>query len=278
MVDGALLSRWIGKRAEAEDSLDPGHAVGLAMSLDRAPPAPGAALPLCWHWIYFTEKVPQSRLGSDGHAQRGDFLPPVPLERRMWAGGRLAFTADLRLGVPAQRRSEIADVRVKDGRAGPLVIVVVRHEIDQDGRTVLREEHDIVYVGGRFSRRRPDTAEGLPPPVLSRTVTPDPAMLFRYSALTFNAHRIHYDRAFCREHEGYPDLVVHGPLTATLLAGLAADCVGHRRIENFSYRALAPAFVGEPMTLRAAETDTGLTVWSAVADRRTMVATVSAVG
>ena len=275
MVDADHLSRWIGRRTEAEDSLDRGHAVGLAMLLDRLAPSAGSPLPPCWHWIYFTEKVPQSRLGNDGHAPRGEFLPPVPLERRMWAGGRLTFAGDLRLGATAQRRSEIADVRVKEGRMGPLVIVVVRHEIAQGGQIVLSEEHDIVYVGGRYKRRPGETADA-PPPVLAGSVTPDATMLFRYSALTFNAHRIHYDRAFCREHEGYPDLVVHGPLIATLLAGLAAERLGHRRIEHFSYRALAPAFVGEPLMLDAAETNTGLEVWSVVGDRRTMVATVTA--
>jgi 3-methylfumaryl-CoA hydratase len=240
--DPAVLARWIGRRRRRADTirLQPAHF--MEMTLDREPMlAEGDPLPPLWHWLSFLETAPLSRLGRDGHPARGDFLPPVALPRRMWAGGRLTFHAPLAIGAGAERVSTIADVAVKEGRTGPLCFVTVRHEISAGGRLRLTEEHDIVY--------REDPAPGAPRPApapvpegLDRreTVTPSEVMLFRYSALTFNGHRIHYDRAYAREVEGHDGLVFHGPLTATLLADLAVRMGEGRALAGFAFRATSP--------------------------------------
>ena len=243
---------WVGKTRDSEDSLNLGRAWAMQAALDdpRPPFDAGDALPPLWHWIYFWEVAATATLGPDGHAARGEFLPPIPLPRRMWAGGRLEFRSPLRLGEACRKRSTISRVEEKQGRSGALAFVTVRHELFQgDAGAALVEEHDIVY--------REAPAENAPPPRGAaapgeggwrREVTPDPVLLFRYSALTFNGHRIHYDADYTRQAEGYPGLVVHGPLMATLLLGAAERETGSPPA-RFSFRMLKPAFAGRPLAL-----------------------------
>jgi 3-methylfumaryl-CoA hydratase len=246
--DITLLQQWVDKTEVFHDTIHAGPAAALAATLDRKLPLPaGTALPPLWHWIYFWSVAAQSELGSDGHPQRGGFLPPIPLPRRMWAGGRLKFGAGLRIGGGAERTSRIASVTEKRGQSGSLVFVTVNHEIVQDGAIAITEEHDIVY------RALAQPGEAAPPPkpapaasMWSRTVEPDPVLLFRYSALTFNGHRIHYDRSYATRVEGYPGLIVHGPLIATLLVDLLLQNMPDARLSGFHFRAIGPLFDIEP--------------------------------
>ncbi len=207
-------------------------------------------MPPLWHWIYFLEGAPREELGRDGHPARGGFLPPVPLPNRMWAGGRVAFDSPVPLGAPMRRRSRILSVEAKHGRSGPLVFVTVRHEVFAEGRRRIAEEHDIVYREPPAHGTPPPAGEVPPPGEQRRTIEPDSTLLFRYSALTFNGHRIHYDLDYCRTVEGYPNLVIHGPLVATLLAAFAEEA-GGRPLRRFEYRAVKPAFLGTTLTLEA---------------------------
>jgi 3-methylfumaryl-CoA hydratase len=241
---------------------------------DGPPFQEGDACPLAIHWCLAPPMVPQSRLGPDGHPARGDFLPPVPLPRRMWAAGRLEFLDALRVGDAVERHSKIADVNVKEGRSGRLCFVTVDHEISASRGLALKECHDIVYRDAPSrdaakpnapAREEPQKAQW------SETKCADAVTLFRYSALTFNGHRIHYDRQYVTEVEGYPGLIVHGPLQATLLLEFAASIRGATpRI--FSFRALNPLFDGQEFTVNAAESDDGLDLWIAGPDGRTTMA------
>ncbi len=244
------LRSWIGRSRTADDRIDPWHVAAMHATLDRAgdPPGPGDALPPGWHWLFFREAEPARALASDGHPARGAFLPPVPLDRRMWAGGRLSWQAPIPVGADARRTSTVLDVTAKQGRSGPLVFVTVGHEIAVDGTAVATEEHDIVYRDADLAAR---PAAGTPPPATDpwqQSLVPDPVLLFRYSALTFNGHRIHYDADYTRDVEGYPGLIVHGPLTATLLMGLVAEGAGAPPA-TFDFRARAPLFCGEALSL-----------------------------
>ena len=240
------LRGWIGRSELRRDTLTAAPLAGLSATLDRADdpaPQPGTPLPPLAHWLYFLPQAPQREIGADGHPKRGGFLPPVPLPRRMWAGGRLTFARDLRVGDAAERRSTIQSVETKVGRSGALVFVTVRHEISDAQGVALSEEHDIVY------RDNPVAGAASPAPPMApidedfkRDIVPDPVLLFRYSALTFNGHRIHYDRRYVTTVEGYPGLIVHGPLLATLLAGLGSRQFEGRRATAFSFRALKPVF------------------------------------
>ena len=246
------MREWIGRSETRLDQVTPAPMAALAATLDiDAPyPQPGDPLPPLWHWLYFLPIHRQSELGPDGHAKRGGFLPPVPLPRRMWAGGRIEFRQPLRVGETIQRTSRILDVRFKEGRSGPLVFVLVRHEIGEGGSISLTEEHDIVY------RDHPIPGEPAPAPQVTpgdamweRAVDPDDALLFRYSALTFNGHRIHYDRRYATGVEGYPGLVVHGPLIATLLVDLVRSNLPETRVTRFEFRALSPLFDTAPFVV-----------------------------
>jgi len=220
-------------------------AAELSATLDFDAPSPkiGASLPPLWHWLYFLSIHRQSELGPEGHALRGGFLPPVPLPRRMWAGGRFLFHHSLVVGARYTRTSRIVDVQQKEGHTGTLVFVVVRHEIGNEEGLALIEEQDIVY------RDHPKTS-GLVPAAQpapqdakwERTIWPDNMLLFRYSALTFNAHRIHYDVRYATEVEGYPGLVVHGPLIATLLLDLIRREMPQARARQFRFRAVSALF------------------------------------
>jgi 3-methylfumaryl-CoA hydratase len=244
-IDIDHLAQWIGREETARDLVTAAPLAGLAATLDRddPPPAAGDALPPLAHWLYFLPRHKQSELGPDGHARRGGFLPPVPLPRRMWAGGRFEFRQLLRVGDEIVRRSRIVDVRHKRGRSGDLVFVLVRHEVSREGRVALTEEHDIVY---RDATRADAAAPGGTPAPYSATwqreLTPDDVLLFRYSALTFNGHRIHYDRRYATTVEGYPGLVVHGPLQATLLTDLVRRELPGATIVRFAFRAVRPLF------------------------------------
>ena len=243
MVDILNLQQWIGKLESRSDTVTPVPIAALAATLDTEPVD---QLPPLWHWLYFLPIHKWSELGPDGHAQRGGFLPPVPLPRRMWAGGRLEFRHPLRIGESITRTSEIKDVRFKEGRTGPLVFVLVRHEISNAQGIALTEEHDIVY------RDIAPSAQSSPSPdnqAWERVIHPDDVLLFRYSALTFNGHRIHYDRRYTTEVEGYPGLVVHGPLLATFLAELARTNLPEAKITRFAFRAVSPIFDTAPFSV-----------------------------
>ncbi len=240
---------WRPPKLTARDVLHPGPARALAGLLDAAPPAPGGPLPFLWHWLYFLDWPAQRDLGADGHPAHGPYLPPLPGRRRMWAGGRLTAHGPLRLGAPAERLSEPVAVEVKEGRTGEMVFVTVRHEIVQDGGTRLVEEQDHVYRSAEAPAATPRyTPAPRGTPASSDPwrlpLTAEPTLLFRFSALTANAHRIHYDRPYAREVEGYPDIVVHGPLLAVLMAEPARRAA--RTIVRMSYRLRRPVFAGDP--------------------------------
>lgn len=269
-IDLAHLRTWIGQVQESEDPASLRHASLMAATVDLQGPAlkAGDALPPLWHWIYFLEGLPPAQLGRDGHPARGGFLPPVPLPNRMWAGGRVDFPAPIALGAPMRKRSQVIKVDHKAGRSGDLVFVTVLHEVFSGETLAVREEHDIVYKSaaapGQATAKPAAGAEAAAPlPFDHEQVwTPDTTQLFRYSALTFNGHRIHYDLAYTREVEGYDNLVVHGPLTATLLAGLGQQVAG-RPIQRFVYRGLQPFTLGKSVRLKArTEADGSLQLWS----------------
>ena len=259
------LKTWIGNTESVEDTVTPTPYAALSALLDRPPERPpeGTALPPLWHWLYFLPLHRQSDIGPDGHAKRGGFLPPVPLPRRMWAGSQLEFHAPLRVGDAIVRRSTIDDVTEKSGRAGQLVFVKVRHEISRRGEAspAITEFHDIVY------REMPKPGD--PPPATqpapanaawNKAWTADDVLLFRYSALTFNGHRIHYDRRYVTEVEGYPGLVVHGPLLATLLLDLLRHEKPEADVARYEFRAVRPTFDIHPFAVAGAPRDDGKTV------------------
>ena len=250
-LDANVLGRWIGRIERRRDVLDPRQARLMQALVGReATAAAGDPLPPLWHWLYFPTEARPSDLGRDGLPELGGFLPPVTLPRRMWAGGRFAFERPLRLGDAVEKVSTIKDVVVKEGRSGRLCFVTVRHAFNAEGVPCVSEEHDIVYREA-FG---PDAAASLPPEAprdadWQRTIEPGPVVLFRYSALTYNGHRIHYDRDYCRDVEGYPGLVVHGPLTATLLVDLARTNEPKKRITSYEFRAVGPLFDTAPFTV-----------------------------
>ncbi len=212
---------------------------------------PEGELPPLAHWLFFLPEAPQSTIGVDGHPARGVTLPPIDAPRRMWAGGRLTFHAPLPVGAKAVRRSVVRDVKVKDGRSGRLTFVTVRHEILVEGAVAVTEEQDLVFRGD---------GSGTPPAGVAdprvaearREFGTDATALFRFSALTFNAHRIHYDREYAVEQEHYPDLVVHGPYQAMLLADHLMRTMPGRRMATFSFRGARPLFVGRAAAVNLA--------------------------
>lgn len=260
--DPAVLEQWVGRTQQSSETIDPDAMNRLAMTLDREPTLEaGDPLPPLWHFATFLEGVPASRLGRDGHPQRGGFLPPVALPRRMWAGSRIRFGAPLPIGARATKTSTIQSVVSKNGSSGPLCFVTVRHETRVGDTVAIDEEQDIVY------REDPDPAAPVRPPKAAptdgestRTITPSPTLLFRYSALTFNAHRIHYDRDYATSVEGYDGLVFHGPLTATLLAALAVD--DGETLETFSFRGVSPLLDTAAFTISRKTTAEGASLWA----------------
>lgn len=244
-LDISHLRKWVGKTETSTDLVTPTPIAALSATLDLEAPHPqaGDPVPPLWHWLYFLQTHKQSELSPDGHAKLGGFLPPVPLPRRMWAGGRFEFRRPLRVGETYTRTSRILGVQEKKGRTGTLVFVVARHEIGNSEGIALTEEQDLVY---RAHARPGDSAPALQPApagaMWERAVQPGDVFLFRYSALTFNGHRIHYDRRYATETEGYPGLVVHGPLIATLLLDLLRRHMPHADVAQFEFRAVSPLF------------------------------------
>lgn len=241
----ARLDQWVGKKESRHDVAHAWPVAALAATLDRNDPEPraGESIPLGWHWLYFLDAKPASELGPDGHPRRGGFLPPIPLPRRMWAGGRLEFLRPLRVGEPLRRDSEIVSIEAKQGRSGALVFVTVRHLVFGNGMLAAREEHDIVY------RDMPRGGNGAPAAKPApahapwrREISPDPVLLFRFSALTFNGHRIHYDLEYATREERYPGLVVHGPLQTILMLDLCRRQQATRPVKTLDYRAVHPVF------------------------------------
>jgi 3-methylfumaryl-CoA hydratase len=257
---------WIGREEEHEAHIaEPAvRAMAATLDLDTAP-ASGAPLPPGWQWLFFNPAARRSGLGADGHPQRGGFLPPIDLPRRMWAGSRLRYLAQLPVNAHATRRSRILKIENKVGKRGSLWFVTVGHSIHCDGRLCIEEEQDIVYRDATA----PGAASVVAPARFDEVAQwgvdfrPDTTLLFRYSALTFNGHRIHYDQSYARDEEGYPDLVVHGPLTATLLQQFALAQSNGRRLAGFDFRGVSPLFVGRAFRLegRAAD-DNGIAVWA----------------
>lgn len=259
------LSAWVGRSETLHDTITVTPMAALRATLDyvAAPIAPAIALPPLWHWLYFLPLHRQSEIGADGHARRGGFLPPVPLPRRMWAGSQFEFRAPVRVGDSVSRTSTIASVNSKQGRSGTLVFVKVRHELrcNEAAEPALIEFHDIVYR----EAQRPDDV--VPPPQAAptgaawqREIVPDDVLLFRYSALTFNGHRIHYDRKYVTEVEGYPGLIVHGPLIATLLMDLLHRQLPDAQVASFQFKAVRPTFDLHPFRLNGQIDADGKTV------------------
>ena len=270
------LKTWIGRQEVLEDRLGLAPVAALSATLDRddAAPADGDVLPPLWHWLYFLPRARQSEIGPDGHPKRGGFLPPVPLPRRMWAGGRLNFLTPLLLGEPVRRVSTIADVSAKSGRSGSLVFVLVRHEVFGPNGLAITEEHDIVYRSAPLPGDRDQPAPAAAPAVPQRApldeawrrdIVPDDVLLFRYSALTFNGHRIHYDRRYVTTEEFYPGLIVHGPLLATLLLDLFRRH-DRRAVKSFTFRALSPVFDTTPFSVCGTPNSGGAKLWVRRAD------------
>jgi len=256
------ISEWIGRTERVHDDLALAQALAASAMFDddNLTPTAGSALPPLWQWFYFLPRAPQSQLDVDGHPQRGAFMPPIALPRRMFAGARVTIHQPLRLGVPAIRDGTIQDVTSKSGRSGSLAFVTVRYRFVQDGVLCIEEEQDIVYREPGAPVAAPDV-RAWPAPAsdaVVRDITPDSRLLFRFSALTFNAHRIHYDREYALREEGYPGLVVHGPLNAMLLMQLAKQAerehalrhgAAVRRATMFSFRGVAPVFDTGPIRL-----------------------------
>lgn len=264
MTDNSI-HRWLGQVAETRDVITPTPVKLLAATLDRdtTPGNEGDALPPLWHWLYFLPSDRQSDIGADGHAKRGGFLPPVPLPRRMWAGGRLKFLRPLAVGAAVQRVSRIADISSKQGRTGELVFVRVLHEIADAQGVAITEEHDIVYRGMPQPGEGPVAPKAAPTDEqFRRRITPDPVLLFRYSALTFNGHRIHYDRSYVTQEEGYPGLIVHGPLIATLLIEELQRAYPGRRIASFDFKAVSPLFDIAPFEVCGRVEGDAATLWA----------------
>ncbi|MFJ3780089.1 hypothetical protein ACIPX0_51390 [Streptomyces sp. NPDC090075] len=247
----AYVESWMPGPLVAEDPLSTGPIEALSALLDLPCTAAtaGDPIPPLWHWLYFLTWPAQSDLGDDGHPARGHFLPPLPDRQRMWAGGRCEIAEPLRLGEPAQRVSRLSAVTVKHGRAGDMLFVTERREFCQHGRICLVEEQDIAYRSGRSASQHPEvvseSAAPCPADPWQLSLRPDPALLFRFSALTANAHRIHYDTPYARHEEGYPGLVVHGPLLVLLMLELPRRHAPGAQLRSLSYRLRRPVFSGE---------------------------------
>ncbi|WP_353429854.1 FAS1-like dehydratase domain-containing protein [Paracoccus denitrificans] len=266
MIDIDHLRRWIG-RSEEQSELVTDSLIGrfnATFDLEGLP-RDGDAAPVMIHLCLAPPTAPTSGLGPDGHPARGGFLPPVPLPRRMWAGGAMRFHDDIRVAERVTRSSTIRDVTVKEGRTGVLCFVTVDHRIESAGRLVVEERQDIVYRNADAPGGAKRTSEPAPHGAHRVVVQPSAPLLFRYSALTFNGHRIHYDTPYVREEEGYPGLIVHGPLQATQLVQFAEKISG-RRPALFEFRSLSPLFDIADYTLNAVGDGEGLRLWTSYAD------------
>ena len=257
---------WVGREESRTERIDARPVQALAATLDLpAAPQAGDALPPGWQWLFFNPVVARNGLGSDGHPQRGGFLPPIDLPRRMWAGSRLQYLADVVVDGEATRTSRIVKVENKTGKRGLLWFVTVEHTTTSQGQTCIVEQQDIVYreatLPGAALAAKPERYGG--EAKWGREIVPDTTLLFRYSALTFNGHRIHYDHTYARDEEGYAGLVVHGPLTATLLQQLALEQGGGRKLARFEFRGIAPLIEGRAFRIEGLDAGDGaLALWA----------------
>lgn len=263
-IDIGHLRGWVGRESVLERTLEPFPARALAALLDRErAPAPGDALPLPWHWLYFLDAPRRTGTGPDGHPKRGGFLPPVPLPRRMWAGGYMRVEVPPVIGRPARRISTVRSVELKEGKSGPLVFVNVEHQMHQGERLCLSEDQHLVYREAPKPGAPPPPGEPAPAGAQwSSRLVPDPVLLFRFSALTYNGHRIHYDRDYATREEGYPGLVVHGPLLAVCLLDLLQRECPDAAILDFRFRALRPAFDTQAIELRGQREGEHVRLWT----------------
>ena len=264
MIDIDRLRTWIGKERRILDDLSLGHARAMAALLNCSV-LPGAEdpLPPSWHWLYFLDTPTTSSTGSDGHPLKGGFLPPVPLPRRMWAAGTLQVNEPLRLGRQAEKKSTIRSVELKEGKTGPLVFVSIEHALTQGDQLCIVEKQNLVYRDMPAGPAPLPTGEIAPKDAdWTKTIVPDPVLLFRYSALTYNAHRIHYDRNYATQEEFYPALVVHGPLLATLLLDLIATQVNAAEVKQFSFRATRPLFDHAPFDVCGKRSNNQVNLWT----------------
>ncbi|KWV91560.1 MaoC family dehydratase N-terminal domain-containing protein [Erythrobacter sp. YT30] len=276
-TDDQPYAAWIGRQQSDRDRLTPEHAFRWCATFDLERPSDGI-MPQGIHFALCTPQARSDTLGEDGHPARDDstssFLPPFPMPRRMWASSAIQFVAPIALGAAIKRTSRVISIKEKEGGSGKLAFVDVEHEVSADGRLSVRETKTLVY--------RDAAASDVPlsPPELAgttfdpaeweahRALTPDPRLLFRYSALTFNTHRIHYDAPYARDVERYRGLVVHGPLTASLLLQLAANELGENALRTFKFRGMSPAIAGEPIHLVMRKTDDGFELGAFAEDGR----------
>ena len=261
------LRQWIGRSTEASDVVTAQLVKGLRATLfqEIGEPKNGDAAPFTVHWCLAQPVFPMSQLGPDGHPTRGGFLPPVPLPRRMWAGGELQFFDALRVGDESTRKSRISDVTVKTGSTGSLCFVAVEHEVTTPRGLAVRERQDIVYREMSPAQAAGPAKAASPPPAAKHREThmADSVLLFRYSALTFNGHRIHYDRDYVTKVEGYPGLIFHGPMQAALLVEFSAKLHGGVAPKKFAYRGVQPLFEGSEFSVNASTTEAGMELWTA---------------
>jgi 3-methylfumaryl-CoA hydratase len=267
-IDITYLQEWVGRQETKDDDISLFPAQALAAALDNSElPEKGDALPPFWEWMYFLATPQASATGADGHPDKGGFLPPVPLPRRMWAAGEAELHQPLIIGQAATRLSTIESVELKSGSTGTLVFVNVRHDISQNGALCISQVQNIVY------REQPAANAALPPAKpapedkdFSQLITPNPVLLYRYSALTYNGHRIHYDRNYAVEEELYPALVVHGPLLVTLLLELKRHNITDRAFKSFKFRAVRPTFDTASFTVSGKQDGSALSLWSSDAE------------
>ncbi len=270
-MSAAPIDATVGRSERVSDTLDLRQARLMQLTLDQsATLEKGDPLPPFWHYLYFNPQIQASDLGADGHERLGRFIPDFGLPRRMWAGGEVTVEKPLRLGEDVEKISTIRAIEEKSGRTGRLCFVTVDHDFSVAGEHRLRETQKIVYREAAAPGAMPPPATPAPDDAtFSQTVIPDPVMLFRYSALIFYGHRIHYDADYTRTQEGYPGLVVHGPLIATLLVRLGLERLGTRRLKSFVIRAMSPLFVTAPFTLEGRDTEEGATLWARSPDGNT---------
>jgi 3-methylfumaryl-CoA hydratase len=268
------FSAWIGKSEVVTDTLEPTRSNAMCAAVGVVTDfKPGDPLPLLHHWLYFWNVQPPESLGTDGHPAKGGFLPPVPLPRRMWAGGRLRFKNPLCIGDEVTKTSTILKVQEKSGKSGQLVFVTVEHQLAVSGEVAIIEEQDLVYreAAAPGSIKGPSGEGPEPQCTWHRTIFPDEVMLFRYSALTMNGHRIHYDLPYARDEEAYPALVVQGPFQATCLAAMAQRELGEP-LKTFEFRGNAPAFAGTTLHVCGEASDNGVSVWTEQGGAKCMTA------
>lgn len=277
---------WLDRTEQRSDRVDPGMVTRWLATLDRAAPGDGS-VPQALHWCLCLPDAPSAALGEDGHPRRDDspdsFLPPLPLPRRMWASSKVEFLAPLKVGGAVTRQSRLASITAKSGGSGQLVFVEVEHETHGESGLAVREVQSLVYR----EAAAPGTPPAPPPPGagrfdpagwdMHRLVVPGEPLLFRFSALTFNSHRIHYDLPYATSEEGYRGLVVHGPLTATLLADLAQRQFGDNALKRFAFRGLSPAICGEALHLVLKGTGDAIELGAFASDGRQVMSASAAV-